>query len=268
MFDNDTSQFVLVINHRYNNVLNKFLIHQPDYHPRNKIRYCLLYFFTSRKLLNVHETKKLKTVLESDPAREKYAFKRNDGEGKEATYFCWMQTGNDATGMVARSEKVAGTFEKVRVCNSVLHSLSPSLSKVSWGSKSGGNISGNCLQFIYLYHLSLQRYRCIVCFLFSSLVENFTTTIRSLWWNKHIQEVRMRGTRIMGKFTFSMYLFIYLLGHFYPGKFRNTLPVSSTVLPSSLQFFKWSYENWPTSILVYLGSLHKDVQTTVEILPG
>ncbi|CAH1781589.1 unnamed protein product [Owenia fusiformis] len=33
--------------------------------------------------------------------------------GKKAKYLCWNHPGNDVTGLLARSEKVAGTFEKL-----------------------------------------------------------------------------------------------------------------------------------------------------------
>ena len=42
----------------------------------------------------------------------------DDGHGKIVKMALWSHPGSDVTGMVARSHKVAGTFEKVAVwCN-------------------------------------------------------------------------------------------------------------------------------------------------------
>ena len=38
---------------------------------------------------------------------------RDDGRGGNIRVALWNQPGNDVTGMVARSQKIAGTFEKV-----------------------------------------------------------------------------------------------------------------------------------------------------------
>ena len=37
-----------------------------------------------------------------------------DGTGRESKMTCWNQHGTDVTGMLARSDKVAGTAEQVR----------------------------------------------------------------------------------------------------------------------------------------------------------
>ena len=38
---------------------------------------------------------------------------RNDGEGGRTKVVLWNQPGNDITGIIARSNKMAGTFEQV-----------------------------------------------------------------------------------------------------------------------------------------------------------
>ena len=43
----------------------------------------------------------------------KVIYTRDDGKGGNIRVALWNQPGNDVTGMVARSQKVAGTFEKV-----------------------------------------------------------------------------------------------------------------------------------------------------------
>ena len=42
-----------------------------------------------------------------------FVSKASDGLGREAKLTVWSHPGNDVSGMVARSEKVAGTCEKV-----------------------------------------------------------------------------------------------------------------------------------------------------------
>ena len=90
-----------------------------------------------RNLLDEEELSILKSYLEDDPNREKYSFQRDDGKGKKNTYLAWNHPGSDVTGMIARSEKVAGTFEKVTykwygfktVATSILMRLSGTLDK-------------------------------------------------------------------------------------------------------------------------------------------
>ncbi|XP_013395022.1 phytanoyl-CoA dioxygenase-like isoform X2 [Lingula anatina] len=56
---------------------------------------------------------KILTAFENDAGVAKYSFGRDDGHGRKSKYYAWNQPGNDITGMVARSEKVAGTFEQL-----------------------------------------------------------------------------------------------------------------------------------------------------------
>eukprot|EP00058_Branchiostoma_floridae_P027472 XP_002612963.1 hypothetical protein BRAFLDRAFT_74748 [Branchiostoma floridae] len=66
-----------------------------------------------RSLLDSEEVKLLKDALESDEGIIRYAFGRDDGEGGRSRMVLWNQPGNDITGVMARSEKVAGTMEKL-----------------------------------------------------------------------------------------------------------------------------------------------------------
>ena len=69
---------------------------------------------------------------------------RDDGRGGNIRVALWNQPGNDVTGMVARSQKIAGTFEKVTQQQS---------------EKCYGNyIEAQCLH-IY-YSPVLHEYRC------------------------------------------------------------------------------------------------------------
>lgn len=66
-----------------------------------------------RNLLDNEEIGLLKTALESDEGVLTQAYQRDDGMGRTAKIVLWNHPGNDITGTVARTEKVAGTFEKV-----------------------------------------------------------------------------------------------------------------------------------------------------------
>ena len=66
-----------------------------------------------RSFLDEVELTKLKTALETDEGIMKYSYRRDDGEGGKTKVCLWNQPGDDITGLIARSEKMAGTFEKV-----------------------------------------------------------------------------------------------------------------------------------------------------------
>ena len=66
-----------------------------------------------RGLLDEEEVDKLKTALESDDGIISHRYGRNDGAGRKSKVALWNQPGNDITGVIARAEKMAGTFEKV-----------------------------------------------------------------------------------------------------------------------------------------------------------
>ena len=56
---------------------------------------------------------KLKNALEHDEGIMKHSYGRDDGEGGRTKVCLWNQPGDDITGIIARSEKMAGTFEQV-----------------------------------------------------------------------------------------------------------------------------------------------------------
>jgi hypothetical protein len=66
-----------------------------------------------RNVLDSEEISKLKDALETDGGILQHAYFVNDGEGGQSKLCIWSHPGHDITGMVARSEKVAGTMEKV-----------------------------------------------------------------------------------------------------------------------------------------------------------
>ena len=66
-----------------------------------------------RSLLSGAELSKLKASLESDSELLKHSYGREDGHGRVSRMALWKHPGKDISGIIARSEKVAGTMEKV-----------------------------------------------------------------------------------------------------------------------------------------------------------
>lgn len=55
----------------------------------------------------------MKASLESDSELLKHSYGREDGHGRVSRMALWKHPGKDISGIIARSEKVAGTMEKV-----------------------------------------------------------------------------------------------------------------------------------------------------------
>lgn len=55
----------------------------------------------------------LKQTVESDVDLLNSSYGRNDGEAGKTKLALWDDPADDITGVIARAEKVAGTFEKV-----------------------------------------------------------------------------------------------------------------------------------------------------------
>ena len=66
-----------------------------------------------RNLLRKEEIDKLKHALEHEDGVMSQVHLIDDASGKKVTSSHWSNPGHDVTGIVARSEKVAGTFESV-----------------------------------------------------------------------------------------------------------------------------------------------------------
>nr|KAG5712588.1 hypothetical protein BaRGS_011562 [Batillaria attramentaria] len=66
-----------------------------------------------RNMLSAPEVEKLKREFEENDEFKKHTFNINDGEHAKMMQVCWNYPGNDVSGMVARSEKYAGTCEKL-----------------------------------------------------------------------------------------------------------------------------------------------------------
>lgn len=74
-----------------------------------------------RGLLDKEEMTGIKKVLEESEMRSKYGYGLPDGTGKEPKFVIWGHPGNDVTGMVARSEKVVNTSEKLLGGGEIYH---------------------------------------------------------------------------------------------------------------------------------------------------
>ena len=70
----------------------------------------MIYF---RGLLNGQEVDSLNKFVATDPAFAKYSYGRDDGEGRKTKSISWNHPGDDITGAIARSEKVATTMQNV-----------------------------------------------------------------------------------------------------------------------------------------------------------
>lgn len=121
----------------------------------------------ARNLLDSEEVTKLLTALEHDEGVMKYNYGRDDGAGMRTKTVLWNQPGNDITGIIARSEKVAGTFEKVRL---------PSIRKSN----------------------DQHMIKSLLC---SSWVEKSIIITQKSSWRKLTQVAPMSGIKIMGMWT-------------------------------------------------------------------
>ncbi|XP_023933360.1 uncharacterized protein LOC106152359 [Lingula anatina] len=67
----------------------------------------------AQNLLDHKEVGKLREAFEQDEGIKSFSYGRDDGEGRRTNTTLWHRPGDDITGLVARSEKVAGTMEKL-----------------------------------------------------------------------------------------------------------------------------------------------------------
>nr|XP_054769416.1 L-proline trans-4-hydroxylase-like [Lytechinus pictus] len=70
-------------------------------------------YFIVRSLLSGAELTKLQKALDHDEGITKHGYAISDGHGRNTKIVIWSHPGNDITGMIARSQKVAGTSEKL-----------------------------------------------------------------------------------------------------------------------------------------------------------
>ncbi|CAH1272265.1 Hypp4813 [Branchiostoma lanceolatum] len=71
-------------------------------------------FIIIRNLLDEEERENLSMAIENkDGGLRDRAFQQDDGGGLKVTMIHWKHPGSDVSGIIARSKKVAGTFEKL-----------------------------------------------------------------------------------------------------------------------------------------------------------
>ena len=72
-------------------------------------------FVCCRNLLDAEELDKLREDTESNEDILGHSFGADDNKGRSSVLSLWNHPGDDITGMLARSQKVAGTAEKVNI---------------------------------------------------------------------------------------------------------------------------------------------------------
>ena len=79
--------------------------------------------------MSSEELEKLSRVLEIDGGIRDNAILLNDGHGRNSRLSVWSHPGKDITGMLARSDKVAGTIEEVMdIHKHIMHNITIILS--------------------------------------------------------------------------------------------------------------------------------------------
>ena len=78
-------------------------------------------FLIVKKLLDPDEVTKLRHCLEASQDIQDHAYGRSDGMGAASKLTIWNMAGDDVSGMVARSEKIAGTMETLLGGEEIYH---------------------------------------------------------------------------------------------------------------------------------------------------
>ncbi|XP_076091450.1 L-proline trans-4-hydroxylase-like [Mytilus galloprovincialis] len=97
---------------------SEYLFNRDDFQvtPKMKQSFDKYGYILVRGLLDNEEVEKVKKVFEnatSEQILEDNKMRVSDGQGREAKLIVWSHPGNDVSGMVSRSQKVAGTCEKL-----------------------------------------------------------------------------------------------------------------------------------------------------------
>ncbi|XP_063420849.1 ectoine dioxygenase-like [Mytilus trossulus] len=97
---------------------SEYPFHRDDFKvtPKMKQSFDKYGYILVRGLLDNEEVEKVKKVFEnatSEQILEDNKMRVSDGQGREAKLIVWSHPGNDVSGMVSRSQKVAGTCEKL-----------------------------------------------------------------------------------------------------------------------------------------------------------
>ena len=78
-------------------------------------------FLLVHNLLDHNEVTKLRECLEASEDIQKHAYGRSDGMGAASKLAIWNMAGDDVSGLVARSEKIAGTMEMLLGGEEIYH---------------------------------------------------------------------------------------------------------------------------------------------------
>ena len=68
-----------------------------------------------RGLFDEEKVQVITKAVETEEGVLKHKYPLDDGDGRHVFMSCWNQPGDDVTGIVARTEKIVGTFEKVQI---------------------------------------------------------------------------------------------------------------------------------------------------------
>jgi hypothetical protein len=90
-------------------------------------------FVIVRDFLKKEEIKKLYSIATDDGALRKHAFDLNDQSGKKTKLTLWYTPGNDAFGLLTKSERMINSVDKLMDGNSpVCHFHSKLMQKEPW----------------------------------------------------------------------------------------------------------------------------------------
>jgi len=89
--------------------------------PQIKADYEKFGYVLVRGLLSGEEMTKLKAALEQSKDIKKNAYGKVDGQGRQSKMTLWNYAGNDVTGVLARSQKVAGTMQALMGGDELYH---------------------------------------------------------------------------------------------------------------------------------------------------
>ena len=140
-----------------------------------------------RNLLDKEEITKLKNALEHDEGIMKHSYGRDDGEGGRTKVCLWHQPGDDITGIIGRSEKMAGTFEQVSKRSEA--TVCPVLGKPISDT---GSANKYFFKFIYPFKFELLRMKTIC--IYNSVAGRRTVPLSfegdsegsENWWRSHL----------------------------------------------------------------------------------
>ncbi|XP_045104653.1 ectoine dioxygenase-like isoform X1 [Portunus trituberculatus] len=89
-----------------------------------------------RNMFNNGEVAKVRAALEDPNGVQQFSFSRSDGKSRDLRFVLWNHPGRDVTGVMARTQRVAGTAEELLGGDEVYHYHTKLIMK---DAKTGGN---------------------------------------------------------------------------------------------------------------------------------